>query len=311
MATFRILPSGNINVMIRRRGHRAITKTFKSQPEAELWASQMEGSETSPDAYTLAYYGQLYLDTLKGRGGTEASRYRLANLIRGLPSELSMVTAIDLDRYVANRLRTVVGSTVRLELQLLSRILKMARLPNLLAEYQLPKAGKARELILSPIQYQMILNDIAPKVRPLVVLSWETAMRRSECFTITPSCIDWQRKTLRLVDTKNGHSRDVPLNSRALDVLLKASQLTTGERLFTSRPCTVSQAFRRSCDRLRLPKELCFHSLRHSAITRYANMGFSTLQLQVISGHRDIGMLFKYTHLKAKDIVHLMENCDK
>ena len=153
----------------------------------------------------------------------------------------------------------------------------------------------------------MILNNISPKVAPLVVLSYETAMRRSECLSITTECINWQTKTLRLSNTKNGFDRDVPLNSRALAVLKEAARTTQGGFLFTTKPNLVSQAFRRSCDRLKLPKALCFHSLRHTAITRYANRKLNLLQLQAISGHRNINMLARYTHIKARDLVCLLE----
>lgn len=307
MATYRLLPSGNINAMIRPKGQKAITKTFrtKAEAEAEAWVSQVEGH--SLIAGSLAHCSNLYLNTLKGRGGTEATTYRATNLIKGLPLQAKEITLKHIAAYTQERQTLVSDSTIRLELQLLSRILKFNHLPNILEGYKLPRAGKPRELVIDPIQYQMILNDIAPKIAPLVVLSYETAMRRSECLSITTECINWQSKTLRLTDTKNGFDRDVPLNSRALAVLKQAASLVQDGYLFKSKPYTVSQAFRRSCDRLKLPKALCFHSLRHTAITRYANRKLNTLQLQAISGHRDISMLARYTHIKASDLVCLLE----
>lgn len=305
MATYRLLPSGNINAMIRPKGQKAITKTFRTKAEAEAWVSQIEGY--SLIAGSLAHCSNLYLTTLKGRGGTEATTYRATNLIKGLPLQAKEITLKHIAAYTQERQTLVRDSTIRLELQLLSRILKFNRLPNILEGYKLPRAGKPRELVIDPIQYQMILNDIAPKIAPLVVLSYETAMRRSECLSITTECINWQSKTLRLTDTKNGFDRDVPLNSRALAVLKQAASLVQDGYLFKSKPYTVSQAFRRSCDRLKLPKALCFHSLRHTAITRYANRKLNTLQLQAISGHRDISMLARYTHIKASDLVCLLE----
>ncbi|MCS5737342.1 tyrosine-type recombinase/integrase, partial [Herbiconiux daphne] len=68
----------------------------------------------------------------------------------------------------------------------------------------------------------------------------------------------------------------------------------------------LTQAFRRSA-RLTGVYGVCFHSLRHTCITRYAEKGLSTLQLQQISGHRSIVMLERYTHLKAESIVGLMD----
>lgn len=305
MATYRVLPSGNINAMVRVKGQKAITKTFKTITEAEAWVSQTEGN--SLIAGSLEHCSNSYLNTLKGRGGTEATTYRATNLIKGLPLQAKDITLKHIAAYTQERQTLVSDSTIRLELQLLSRILKFNRLPNILEGYKLPRAGRPREHVIDSTQYQMILNNISPKVAPLVVLSYETAMRRSECLSITTECINWQTKTLRLSNTKNGFDRDVPLNSRALAVLKEAARTTQGGFLFTTKPNLVSQAFRRSCDRLKLPKALCFHSLRHTAITRYANRKLNLLQLQAISGHRNINMLARYTHIKARDLVCLLE----
>ena len=51
---------------------------------------------------------------------------------------------------------------------------------------------------------------------------------------------------------------------------------------------------------------LRFHDLRHTAITRYARKGLNPLQLAVISGHKDMRMLQRYTHPQADDVAALM-----
>ena len=53
--------------------------------------------------------------------------------------------------------------------------------------------------------------------------------------------------------------------------------------------------------------ELCdlrFHDLRHEAISRFFEMGLSVPEVAVISGHKDARMLFRYTHLRAEDLVN-------
>lgn len=48
--------------------------------------------------------------------------------------------------------------------------------------------------------------------------------------------------------------------------------------------------------------DLRFHDLRHEAISRFAELGLSTVELAAISGHRDTRMLMRYTHLKPVDL---------
>ena len=49
--------------------------------------------------------------------------------------------------------------------------------------------------------------------------------------------------------------------------------------------------------------DLHFHDLRHEAISRFFERGLSVPEVALISGHLDPRMLFRYTHLKAEEIV--------
>lgn len=49
--------------------------------------------------------------------------------------------------------------------------------------------------------------------------------------------------------------------------------------------------------------DLRFHDLRHEAISRLVERGFSMPEVQLISGHRDTRMLRRYVHLNAADLV--------
>ena len=41
----------------------------------------------------------------------------------------------------------------------------------------------------------------------------------------------------------------------------------------------------------------------HGAISRFFEKGLSVPEVALIFGHRDVKMLFRYTHLKAEDIL--------
>ncbi len=49
--------------------------------------------------------------------------------------------------------------------------------------------------------------------------------------------------------------------------------------------------------------DLTFHDLRHEAVSRFVESGSSLAQVQMISGHRDLRMLMRYTHLQTDDIM--------
>ena len=95
------------------------------------------------------------------------------------------------------------------------------------------------------------------------------------------------------------------MSTKAVDVLRDQKS-----RQDTPTPFPVNaNAFRLAWERLRKRADLCdlrFHDLRHEAISRFFEMGLSVPEVAVISGHKDARMLFRYTHLRAEDLVNKM-----
>ena len=50
-------------------------------------------------------------------------------------------------------------------------------------------------------------------------------------------------------------------------------------------------------------RHLRFHDLCHEATSRFFELGLNIFEVAVISGHKDPRMLFRYTHLRADDLV--------
>ena len=135
---------------------------------------------------------------------------------------------------------------------------------------------------------------------PIVVFAVETGMRRGEILGLSWDNIDLNRRTAFLPLTKNGSSREVPLSSKAVSVLQQQPRTDT-------HPFPVNaNAFRLAWARLRSRAgidDLRFHDLRHEAISRFFEMGLTVPEVALISGHKDVKMLFRYTHLKADSVV--------
>ena len=50
-----------------------------------------------------------------------------------------------------------------------------------------------------------------------------------------------------------------------------------------------------------------FHDLRHEAVSRFVEAGFSDQEVSAISGHKSMQMLKRYTHLRAEDLVEKLD----
>ncbi len=64
----------------------------------------------------------------------------------------------------------------------------------------------------------------------------------------------------------------------------------------------VHQAWGHLCGRVGI-EDLHFHDLRHEAVSRLFERGLNVVEVSTISGHKELRMLQRYTHLKASDLV--------
>ena len=66
-----------------------------------------------------------------------------------------------------------------------------------------------------------------------------------------------------------------------------------------------ANALRLAWERLRRRagvSELRFHDLRHEAVSRFFERGLNVPEVAMISGHRDLRTLFRYTHPTPEEV---------
>lgn len=209
MATIRQLKSGNWNVQIREKGNR-LSRTFLNLEDAERFA------KTGINTISFHSVCEQYIK-LKG----ESVRYRVRGLMKSFDTP---PTKLDLEHYKKFRLRIVKSSTARLDLQMLSRIVKFG-IEQLGLDWEFPfnnfkypPESKGRDRVITELEYDMLLGDLPQLVASAAALSYETAMRRGEVSRIAKGHIEFENNRLYIPESKNGHSRYVPLNTKAIDI---------------------------------------------------------------------------------------------
>jgi integrase len=112
------------------------------------------------------------------------------------------------------------------------------------------------------------------------------------------------KRIVHLPLTKNGESRDVPLSRRATETLtvLSKNRQPNADLVFPMSGNSVRLAFERLRARAKM-SDFHFHDLRHEAITRLFERGLNIAEVSAISGHKELRMLQRYTHLRAIDLV--------
>ena len=124
-------------------------------------------------------------------------------------------------------------------------------------------------------------------------------MRRSEILKLRWSDININKRTAKLTKTKNGDDRIVPLTRNSFEVLRNIKK--DAEFVFPITANCLHLAWSRAKKSADI-KNLRFHDLRHEAISRLFEHGLTVPEVGLISGHRDIRQLFRYTHLIPEKI---------
>ena len=307
-------------VRIRKPNSPTITRTFGYKADAETWARQTERSlesgsyNTNPHLETLGHLIIRYADTVSvTKKGTEPERIRLVKIARHTVGKLpiAQLKSLHFAQYRDQRLKEVSPSTVKKELNLLSHVIDTARkewnyyIPhNPISGVRRPKENRARDRRLTPQDILLLLDSCRssanPWLLPLVTLAIETGMRRGELLSLKWADINLNRRTCHLSMTKNGSSRDIPLSSCAIETLRDLPRNLSSE-LFPVSPVALRGLWRRACGRA-LIEDLRFHDLRHEATSRFFERGLNVMEVASITGHKDLRMLQRYTHLRAEDL---------
>jgi len=318
--------SGKWVAAVRRKGHTARTRSFTRHSDAKRWAAEQEiqTSETLPStkAHTLHQLLQRFeREVLPSYKSQRTTSSLLCYWKRELPDQqLEHLTPQDIANYRDKRLtQHVSGSTVNRELNQLSKIIDTAirewgwfDRANPVRAVTRPKNPRHRDRRPSTNELERLRKEC---IRSNNLMMWavidfavESGMRQGEILSLRIEDIDFVHRTLHLEETKNGDSRDVPLSNNAVRILKDIC----GERhegcVFNN--WTTDDGFRSTFYRIRSRagiEGLRFHDLRHEAASRFFERGLNQFQVAAITGHRSLQSLYRYTHLKAKDLVELLD----
>tara|TARA_R110000787_G_scaffold44020_1_gene107791 strand:- start:8455 stop:9225 length:771 start_codon:yes stop_codon:yes gene_type:complete len=246
---------------------------------------------------------------------TKKSQESIKTVIRTINPRLGAIRLItlsssDIASYRDERLKTVSNETVRKELLFLRRLIDMAlidwgfNLPlgNPLNHLRLPKPGKARNRRLQEEEYVLFSDS---KIGDYCILACETGMRRGEIANIrrediSTSCEGYT--LLEIPETKTGTPRVIPLTKTALNAL----ESVLGRQLKSD---SISQTFSRVCQRHGI-HGLRFHDLRHEATSRLFEQGLTIAEVASITGHADLKMLYRYTHITPSHLASRLKSFD-
>jgi integrase len=313
---------------IRKAGFPAQSKTFTTRKDAERWIVEREAEMSrgtfvdtkAATTMTLRQAIERYIEEVTPRKrSAEQEKPRLRAMARSdmAAHSLANLTPKEVAKWRDERLKEVSGATVHRNLAILRHVIQIARkewgiaIPtNPVSEISMPKVSNARERRLTTDEEKALLAACAQSRNTFLIdavtLALETGMRQSEIVGLDWRHVDLTKRVAHLPITKNGSSRNVPLSSKAIEVLKsrpceEVNGLRTGKVFESVTPEAVKRAFIRACTRAGL-ENLRFHDLRHEATSRFFEKGFQIMEVSTITGHKTLSMLKRYTHLSAEEL---------
>lgn len=332
----------NWQAIIRKKGFKAQSKSFRLRANAVRWASVIESeqirgvfidtvtaSETSFSSCLDRYeqeqkdFGRRSFTQLK----SQLNLIRKSNLAH---LSISNVTPQEISKYRDARMATgIKAATCIKDIGLLHTIFETIQkdwsitLPkgNPVKLVSMPKhiTPTSRNRRLKPGEEKRLLSLLYKSSRQtaiIVRLALATGMRRGEIMRLQFGHLPNDKSTLYIPVTKTDHPREIPLSKDANRAVMERAQVLVVEKglfnlpeqyfstynLFDIRPDSVTKAFSRACKKAGI-KGLTFHDLRHEAISRLFEKGLDMMEVSHISGHKGFDMLKKYTHLKPESLV--------
>jgi site-specific recombinase XerD len=176
-------------------------------------------------------------------------------------------------------------------------------------------------LFFSEIDFQVLISVIDDSdMLDLVNFTVNTGLRQMEVLTLEWSQINFKDKILLLNNqnhiTKSKKVRSIPLNIKAMQILVDRQIRSKGNVIFTVQgktltPDYISRKFKNYVTTAKLNSKLTFHSLRATFASWLIQRGASIVSVSKILGHSSIKVTEShYAFLRQDDLIESIKRLD-
>lgn len=332
--------------IIRRKGENTITKTFERKTQAQDWMSKTEARLINgtyrEDKQNFGDLIDKYINDINPIKTIGRSKmYNLLSIQRDLGHhKLRDLTAEVFQEYALNR--GACPSTVKSDFSYIGVVLNTAeslwgckpkfdeykRAMDSLNRLGVISSSNERERRVSDKELELVLscaNTTLP-LEDIVRFAIATSMRASEITNLRWSELSEDCKSVVIRERKHPKKKKdeiVPLMPAAREIINRQPQTADAtlipvgtkrirekvpacDLIFPYNIKSITTAFQRAVKRSGLA-DLRFHDLRHEGISRLFELGLDSMVVATFSGHRDINMLRRYTHINANKVLQMLE----
>ena len=303
---------GKWQCVIRVKGKPPTTKTFLIKKDAKLWGKKTELHFFREDNDIQKCHYPLFKECLERYRDEVVIRKRSkvmeTKLISYLLKEsfvnykLNFVDSRVVALYRDRALKTLKSSSVRRRLAIVSHMYTIAKkewgykIENPVLNIRKPKSPDHRNRRFTNDELTKLIkgNRTSPKLRLIIQIALETAMRQGEILRVKHEDINGNTLFIPIAKTK---PRTIPLTLKAI------SLLNNTELPFNITGDALSKQFKKLCDYYGI-EDANFHDLRKQSLTNFMlERNLSVAETMMIAGHSDPRMLLRtYNNLKVEDV---------
>jgi integrase len=312
--------------MVRRQGHKPISKNFKTRAEAKSWAREIETALEKGDTFSLTnktvadlvdrYLEEVepirYEKTVLLWWREQLGKLKLRDFRRAHVVQARKALQKEVVKKGPNKGQTLAPATINRRVALLSRVCSVAVeewdwLKDNPCHIKSLTENNERNRILAPeerARLMAVLKDHQEAaLQGFVLVAESTGMRAGEIRAMRWDDVNHDTGAVEILRSKNGDKRVVFLGTEALQWLRdwrKEHRLRFDGYVFGNAtgkaPFDYLRPWKDAKEQAGL-EDLRFHDLRHGFVTAALRAGANPVMVQLVSGHRSSAMLKRYAHL--------------
>jgi integrase len=141
-------------------------------------------------------------------------------------------------------------------------------------------------------------------------MALHTGMRKGEILTLCWKEVDFQRRIITVLKTKNGEKRSIPMSRTLYDVMTGIKVRDISGRVFPISDRSFRAAFDKTLEKAKVTT-FRPHDMRHTFATRLVRKGIDLYKGKELLGHRSLSMTARYSHHpeSLKSSVEVLDSC--
>jgi len=152
----------------------------------------------------------------------------------------------------------------------------------------------------------------------IISFNLNTGLRQGEILNLQWPLVNMSRRTITILEQKNGGKDTLPLNEGAMDVLKERAKVRNSKTdyvFYNGNGTRINarnllRAYYSARERAGIQK-LRFHDIRHTYFTRHAQSGTDIYTMQKLGRWKDISMVMRYAHHYPESRRPAVERLDK